>query len=407
MACNTVYSKESSTFQEDRIQIRYSRYIVLQLLLPAAKYYIVNSIPGLFQYNQIANVVLGIIFLAYFTTLVPNLYRNNRNVLILSTFILLCIYLFTFTIGAPNWINLKSASIDLILVSYTLFVVSCSIKDGDEIYRLLCKYAPFIILLSLMYFISTMLFHRIASDGTSYDMSSSYFCLVPTVICFSAIKKQKTVFNICCFITGLLVSAALGARGSLVGVAFFVLLSIIKNTGRSKQKIASFVIVVIVLLLFVVFYSSLSANLYEFLISIGINSRSLGRIISGGFFRQTSNRILIAAEMMDIINMKPLGIGFMGDLRSHNILIENFLWFGWVLGLAMNIFFLITAYTIIFRTDMNNNTGIVLVAIAAYAIPDALLNLTVWGKDYYWVMVGMMFAFGFSNLRVRLKIRKN
>ena len=85
----------------------------------------------------------------------------------------------------------------------------------------------------------------------------------------------------------------------------------------------------------------------------------------------------------------------MGDLTCHNILLENPLWFGWIVGFILDFTFLYIIFVIIVKVKIDSKMGIVILLIASYAIPDALLNLTIWGKDYFWVMCGLLIAQGY------------
>jgi hypothetical protein len=86
----------------------------------------------------------------------------------------------------------------------------------------------------------------------------------------------------------------------------------------------------------------------------GINSRTIGKVIAGKFLTSTSNRDLIAGEIFGKITQYPLGIGFMGDLTCHNILLENPLWFGWILGCILDFAFLYIVFVIIVKLKTNS-----------------------------------------------------
>ena len=94
---------------------------------------------------------------------------------------------------------------------------------------------------------------------------------------------------------------------------------------------------------------------------------------------------------MFIISQKPFGIGFMGDLTTHNILVENLLWFGWLFGSLINIFLIYKVIrTVFIKMFKHNKLSCLILIFFSYAIPDALLNLTVWGKDMFWIYLALM-----------------
>lgn len=376
-------------------QIHYSRFIALQLFLPAIKYYIVFSIPGLEQFNNIANILLGVVFAAYFIKLVPYLIKDNLTIFFLSLFILILIYLWTIIVGRENWENLKDASIDILLVSFTLFVVSRSLTNAEYLFSLMVKYSLVVLALCVLYLFRYTELGITASDGTSYDMSASYFCLLSTSVCFAYIKEKKSIIHIIGFCVGTICILSIGSRGTIVGLLFFVFMYGFKNRTHRIKDYLIFALALLACILLVMNYQVILIKLNDFLVMKGINSRTIRKVIAGKFLTSTSNRDLIAEEILGKITQHPLGIGFMGDLTCHNILLENPLWFGWIVGFILDFTFLYIIFVIIVKVKIDSKMGIVILLIASYAIPDALLNLTIWGKDYFWVMCGLLIAQGY------------
>ena len=140
--------------------------------------------------------------------------------------------------------------------------------------------------------------------------------------------------------------------------------------------------------IFVLEMEKIATWLLHQLTKFNINSRTL-RLLLIGKLSSLSNRDLIASEILKIISDNAaFGIGFLGDLRSHNIGLETFLFYGVVVGTTLLLLLLyIIIKSILFKS--NRTLALLIIIFFSYAIPDAFLNLTVWGKDMFWIYMGL------------------
>jgi len=135
----------------------------------------------------------------------------------------------------------------------------------------------------------------------------------------------------------------------------------------------------------------------DILLHFDISSRTLESIINGSIL-QLSDRDVIIEEMILIINNNPLfGIGLLGDLRSHNILVENVLFYGYPIGLFLNFFLIVILFLVIKLYD-NSHYSRFLIVLMSYAIIDSLLNLTIIGKDIFWIFLGLSINYVYSKV---------
>ena len=149
----------------------------------------------------------------------------------------------------------------------------------------------------------------------------------------------------------------------------------------------------------VLYFENLVLWLYTELQEYNINSRTLQLILIGKL-GAPSNRDLIAQEIVGKIVQHPFwGIGLLGDLTSHNIILETLLFYGVPAGSALlTILSLVIGKSLLYR---NARAIAIDFDIFSYAIPDALLNLTVWGKDMFWIYMGFSLT-AFTKSRRRL-----
>lgn len=367
-----------------------SIFIMLEIYLPAVKYFIIHSISGLVQYNTIANYFLGIIFLFYFLCLIPKIIKKNIGFLLIPAAVVFFLYAFTLLFYQNNQKNLMGATIDIIIISYCLFVSCLCLERYEYLHKVMSRYAVVVVAFAVICAVFSIKNGLRAADFTSYDMSISYFCLIPTLFCFCNIKKDKWLINLLGFVAGLIVVLALGSRGTLIAIAFFVLLYILRMANTRKKTLFIFLLLALILIV-VILKNPILNLLVSVLDKLGVNSRSISRLLYGGFW-DTSNRNIIAGDALSRILDNPFGIGFMGDLSCHNIIIENFLWFGWILGGLFNLLFFGSVFFLFFKYKIKKESDLVIIVFASYAIIDALLNLTVWGKDSFWVYFAMVIA---------------
>ena len=191
-----------------------SVFIMLEIYLPAVKYFIIHSFSGLVKYNTAANYFLGVLFLT----------KKGLKTLMIPAVVVFLLSVFTWLLYPNNRTNLFKATIDIGIISYCLFVACLCLDEYGYLHKVMSRYAIFVIAFAVICAVLSTRNGLRASDFTSYDMSISYFCLIPTLICFCNIKRNRWVINVIGFLAGSLIILALGSRGTLIAIVFFVLL---------------------------------------------------------------------------------------------------------------------------------------------------------------------------------------
>lgn len=361
--------------------------LVTILLLPTVKFSIVQSIPGFYLYNAQANIVIGIILSILLMTTIGTLVRRNGLKLALIFSFLTVFILASYLLYPDNRLNISSHLFDIYAVSFVCFSLSTSIRDYKLLLDYLHKSSLLMVISGLAMVIATSVIGVVGTAPTEYNMSLSYYMVIPTVTLLLMYYLKGNIINLIFFGLGLLVIFAMGSRGPLLCIATFYILY---NIKYKKYKYNRFLLDISYLLAIVLIIQNrdrIFRWLYETLLQFNINSRTLFFLINGEI-TTLSHRDIIFSELSEKLFDNPIvGIGFLGDLRSHNIILETLLFFGLFFGgLLLIILINLTIKSVLYES--NKELSYLILIFLSYAIPDALLNLTVWGKDMFWIFIG-------------------
>ena len=171
-----------------KIRLKYTRdyylsmYIVIALYLPIIKFCVVQSIPGLLQYNSLLNLVIGIFLTCLFCLQIKLVIKRSLIFAIINILVLVIIIISAFLSNQQNINNTIAAIPDLLILSSSLFLITISINDYEQLFELLLKYSSIVITMGLFMLVCTSIIGVTGSAATSYNMSLSYYCLIPTMI---------------------------------------------------------------------------------------------------------------------------------------------------------------------------------------------------------------------------------
>ena len=374
-----------------KLDDKLSLTLSLELLLPAVKFCFVQSIPGLYVYNGVANLIISLILLVFILPSMIVVYKRNRQKIILF-FLFLLVFIVGNCVLFPNNIgNIEEHIFRIFSVSFICFTIAYSLNRYDYLYAYLLKFAYIIIIAAFFMLVSTSIFGIVGAADTEYNMSLSYYCLVPILILIYKLFDSYNVKDILFLMVGVLVLFGMGSRGVFVGIILFILIYNLKDKHKTKKFYITMFTIISLLILILLNLETIVLLLIEFFEKIGIKSRTLLLLLHGNI-TSPSNRDVIISEMIEIINSNPFfGIGFLGDLRSHNIIVESLVFYGVILGSVFNFGVIVLIFNTIF-SKYKIKEAILLLIFFCYAIPDAFLNLTIWGKDIFWIYLGLYFS---------------
>lgn len=258
----------------------------------------------------------------------------------------------------------------ILYVSFWFFIICLptalyyiSIKDKGLFLSMFIKSGYYQILLGLIYFASSTL------RGHGYDMVFSYLILVPIILLiYKIIFLKFKVIDIILVVLGVISILAVGARGPLLPIAIFLIVSVgiyfYENKKKGKTWVFFFITLAAVML-FIINYQALLLALKNLFTKYGIQSRSLWIFINNpdDF---SSGRSEIYSIIIQYIYKKPfIGYGLAGDRvllnggYPHNIFLEILTQFGIIFGsliIILLFFYLINGIFLNKNKDERNIT---------------------------------------------------
>lgn len=377
-------------------------FIVLELSITSIKFFIVQSIPNLHNYNHTFNVIISLILLPYLILALVTAFKEEFAfcISIISTFII--IFILQIILFPDNVKHLYGYVSRIIGVSMMCLIISYSLKDYKNFYYKLLKVSKIIIFFGIIEFVSHTFFGTIGSDSlVDYDMSFGYFLVVPVIlnfIEFYSSKKKKYFFY---FVIGLLMVISMGSRGSILAILVGVILFSL-NKINLKNINSIFYLFIISILGIIIFMNlkNISKYIYYFLIKFEIKSRFFLMLSQGNIASSTGRAVLQEKVFRTILEHPWIGIGMLKDTSSHNIFYEVVLFYGIPIGILLIIIIIYYWLKVMFVKEEYKHK--LMIMFLSYSVVDSLLNLTVLGKDIFWIYLGLAMS---NNTLKRRKIK--
>lgn len=290
----------------------------------------------------ISKVIVGLLYLRA----LPGVLKRSKIKFIVIYFLAILIFLINYLLFPENHIYLNSLIFPLFFTCLPSLIYAHSMEDWQVLMNVMKQAAKWVFLIGVA--IAILIISGFASTGSSYSMSLSYYMLLPAIIYLNDIIDRKKIKSGLIFIVSLLIILSLGARGPVMCVGVFVILKFISTLKDiSYTKAILYILLLMIAMVGIIFLDKILLYLYEFLLSKGINSRSLRLFLRDGIYM--SGRDAIYSEMIKEIFNKPfLGLGLASDRRIlsgrnayvHNIFIEVIMNFGIIIGALLSLFLL-------------------------------------------------------------------
>lgn len=277
--------------------------------------------------------------------MIKTLVKRSLNIFAFSITIVLLLYFFSFTFYGTSFSTIKKY-----LPETSIFVffgsIAFGIKDYKKFFDLLRSNALiYVAILSLIF---------VGKGETVYIMSTSYLMLIPTLTHITLLFYKKKFFYLLCLVYELVFIFLVGSRGPLLVCLIFFLLCFVRF---SKDKLRNTFIMFVIALVFTLIFANGKA-IYEFLVSNGINSRSLMLLLTD--ISHDSGRGSLKDIGIAMIKENPiLGWGVGGDSMYmdggyvHSIWYELLLDFGYFGGVASFCAIIVTYLIALHRTKFN------------------------------------------------------
>lgn len=232
-------------------------------------------------------------------------------------------------------------------------------------------------------------------------MTYSYFMLLPICVCYENANMTKNKVDLIVAILASVSIVMCGARGALVSLFLYFVLSLLRYDFR-KMPVGQFVklaIIFLLLLSLILFYSELLESVAQTLEQFNIDSRTI-RYIQEGRFWEDSGRSNINEALMEGLIDNPLGYGLYGDRYiarifgsmnyryAHNIFLEMFCNFGFVIG-SIVIAFVVYFIVRLVRSTKGTNEIYLVFSIIPYGLFQLFFSSSYLENILFWALMGL------------------
>ena len=373
-------------FNQDKI----INFLIFEITITAVKYYIVQSIPGLYIYNSIANMVISILLIPFLLYAIDTAYNEKREFTILVFFFTAIVIFTQFLLYPKNIPTIASNLPKIIGMSLGCLIAANALSEYELFYHKLVKVSKIIICFAVVQYIAHEFYGVIGSEQLlDYDMSFGFFLVIPSVTQFAEIcsNKKNKILNIMLFVLATVMVITMGSRGAVLAIMIGCALCFYE---KSKLKCATDLTIVVfccvILILLYFSYREISKLMYDFLLDHGIKSRLLS-MMAYGDITYSAGRDVLQSKVRILIAQHPwIGSGMFSNTSSHNIFYEVVLFYGYPIGAIIILIIIFEWMKILFVEDYFKRQ--LMAIFLSYAIVDSLLNLTVLGKDMFWISLG-------------------
>lgn len=338
-------------------------------------------------------------------------------------FIVLMLYLVTLFFFPENQSVLLGTARTMFVFCLPICIFAYCLQDVENLWELICKYAPLIIILGLIYSV----YHNNMDIDQTYSMWLGYQLTLPTIsIIWMAFNKKTSMVYLILSCIGIVNILLNGSRGPLiiVTVYFAVCLFMYKvrsnvNTGNFniKVKIGKYYYSILGFILLIAFVlgivyvlvniQTIAGNLYTYFLIRGRDVRTLRVLAMDNSLHYVSGRdILYEAAYKLIKNRLFIGYGLSGDcvqiakilgystdsaggMYAHNMMLELMIHFGAIIGGGLYAIYLILIMKKIYKLQSYSAESSLLLAIFIYGIIMSMISTNYLETPLLWMILGI------------------
>lgn len=365
-------------------------FLIFEITVTAVKFYIVQAVPGLYVYNSIANLIISCFLLPFLIPALGTAFFQKRNFLLISFFIFSSVICFQIAVFPENAETILSGLVKIMGMSFGCLIAAYTLTDYELFYHKLVNASHLIICCALIQYVAFEFFGVVGTEQLDYNMSFGFFLVIPTIMEFLEIwaEKKKRWINLFFFVLSSVMIVTMGSRGAVLAVFIGCVLGFYSKTKLRRALDFFLACVSSMAGVFLLFhYQSIAKFFYDFLVKYNIKSRMLA-MLAYGDITWSAGRDILQEKVGKMIAKHPLiGNGMLSDNSSHNIFYEVILFYGYPVGILLILFLLAEWMKILYSEDEYKRK--LMIVFGSYAIVDSLLNLTVLGKDMFWIYLGL------------------
>lgn len=221
------------------------------------------------------------------------------------------------------------------LIQAVPFLFFGLIINIEEVETVLYKVSVASLFVQLFYFWAflRMIGYTSGDNLTGDQIVAAYMTLPHFLVVLWQTFKKPNIFNVVLSVLGIVLMLSFSNRGSMVAIAFFVLMYVLfVDRGSLKFKIGVSVFIVLV----IVFFEPIVNALYTFTSNIGMSVGIFDRLFEGEL-DDSNGRSEIWSQLWPRLGDSVFGLGIGADrvivgTYSHNMVVEVLLSFGIVFG---------------------------------------------------------------------------
>jgi len=315
--------------------IKMSRAVLMYFIVNILNLTIKNILPiSESMWSLLSYFFMLLMFIIVFMAL-PDAISKNSAFFFLSEGLMLGLYIISYLRGfAINGILLKGAFWTM-GVCVPLATLVYSIHDYTY---LLISFKKISYVLSMLLWL--VLLNMINLD--TYNMAASYALVIPTLILIDEAFKEHRIIDIVFPTISAVLIILWGARGPLLCISAYMVISFFFYLRPTKLKIFFFVIGILLLFIVVFAWSEIMEWITNVYLANGmVGSHTIGRLVNGKLF-DGSGRDTLVMRYMSLLNEHPiLGLGLYGGWDSsgsgpHNMVVEYLTEFGYPIGIMVS-----------------------------------------------------------------------
>ena len=288
--------------------------------------------------------------------------------------------------GSSPWTLYSTTIINALTVFVPMSIAALSIKDTKTLlHRLYVMSWPTqIILLGVL----------LSLSGRTYSMPGGYALTFQLLIILDHFFEKRKWYDLVAVILDFVVIIIFGSRGPVLCIATLILLKVISSKTDFKHRLFMIIATAVLAVTIILFYDNIINSLLSIATSRGYSSRNLRLLLSENITFD-SGRSSLLAEYFEKISKKPLfGYGIIGGWNGpgyypHNIIVEMYLSFGYIIGSLILINLIIRCYQGL-RND-NESKRRILQILISYCV-------SLFMSDSFVMFPAFFLLLGFSNV---------
>lgn len=282
------------------------------------------------------------------------------------------------------------------IVGFFIISIQDDAKKATALFKIL------IVILFVYNFIYSLTATESSTYLWGYDMGLGYRMMLPCVgaIYFALVPRKKFLERIFWFaiaIGALIVILSYGSRGPLLGIVamlmlrFLSLFSINKNIPLTKRILIIFAVVILVVLFYCNF-NNILLFVSDKLVSQGITSRTINRLIAGtvAYDNGRNNLWSVAIARISVLGHGPFSDqAYFGEGNfCHNFFIELYYDYGMIIGTVLLVMLVVNFIRIVKNSTRTEWYGLFTIYLS-YCLARLSFSGTFWTETNFWVLLGL------------------